>query len=189
MTDTNILVLVGSLRAASNNRQLAEAAVALAPEGTAVSMFDGLGALPVYNEDIEETGSTPEPVQALRDAIIGADAVLVVTPEHNGTIPAALKNAIDWASRPRGASSFLGKPVAVIGGALGQFGGVWAQDEARKSLGIAGATLRSDISLTVPNVGGRFAQTHPKDDAEIAAQLVEVLTSLAHMGSAQRATV
>ena len=71
--------------------------------------------------------------EALRAAAADADAVLAITPEYNGTIPAVLKNAIDWLSRPFGASAIKGKPVAVIGTALGQYGGVWAHDETRKS--------------------------------------------------------
>ena len=141
MTEKNVLVLVGSLRSASTNRQLAEAAVELAPEGVALSIYEGHGDLPLYNEDIDVEGSLPESVVAFREAISAADAVLVVTPEHNGTVPANLKNAIDWSSRPYGTSSIAAKPVAVIGTAFGQFGGVWAQDEARKAFGIAGARL------------------------------------------------
>ena len=180
MTEKNVLVLVGSLRAASTNRQLAEAAVELAPEGVALSIYEGHGDLPLYNEDIDVEGSLPESVVAFREAISAADAVLVVTPEHNGTVPANLKNAIDWSSRPYGTSSIAAKPVAVIGTAFGQFGGVWAQDEARKAFGIAGARLIEVATLAVPNSVVRFAETHPKDDADIAAQLrsfVEQLVS------------
>jgi NAD(P)H-dependent FMN reductase len=171
MTEKNVLVLVGSLRAASTNRQLAEAAVAHAPEGVSLELFDIHHGLPLYNEDIDIEGELPESVVAYRQAISDADAVLVVTPEHNGTMPANLKNAIDWSSRPFGASSISGKPVAVIGTSFAQFGGVWAQDEARKAYGIAGARVISDTVLAVPNSVVRFAETHPKDDAELVAEL------------------
>ncbi|WP_440709332.1 NAD(P)H-dependent oxidoreductase [Herbiconiux sp. YIM B11900] len=176
MTEKTVLVLVGSLRAASTNRQLAEAAVALAPTGTAFELFEGHHALPLYNEDVDVEGQLPESVVAYRQAIADADAVLVVTPEHNGTIPANLKNAIDWSSRPYGSSSISGKPVAVIGTAFAQFGGVWAQDEARKSFGIAGARVIDATTLAVPNSVVRFAETHPKDDAEIVEQLSAFIT-------------
>ncbi|MDO9398775.1 MAG: NAD(P)H-dependent oxidoreductase [Herbiconiux sp.] len=171
MTEKNVLVLVGSLRAASTNRQLAEAAVAHAPEGTTLELFEGHHTLPLYNEDVDVEGELPESVVAYRRAIAEADAVLVVTPEHNGTIPANLKNAIDWSSRPFGSSSISAKPVAVIGTAFAQYGGVWAQDEARKALGIAGAKVLDASVLAVPNSVVRFAETHPKDDAELVAQL------------------
>ncbi|GAA0990469.1 NAD(P)H-dependent oxidoreductase [Subtercola frigoramans] len=175
MTDTSILVLVGSLRAGSTNRQLAEAAIGVAPEGVALTIFEGLSDLPFYNEDIDVEGSVPAAAAAYRAAVAAADAVLVVTPEHNGTIPAVLKNAIDWASRPYGASPISGKPVAAIGSAFGQFGGVWAHDETRKSFGIAGATVLEEIKLSVPGSMVRFAEIHPKDDAEVSAQLAAVV--------------
>ncbi|GAA2225223.1 NAD(P)H-dependent oxidoreductase [Herbiconiux moechotypicola] len=171
MSEKNVLVLVGSLRAASTNRQLAEAAVELAPEGASFALYEGHHALPLYNEDVDVEGELPESVVAYRAAIAGADAVLVVTPEHNGTIPANLKNAIDWSSRPYGSSSISSKPVAVIGTAFAQYGGVWAQDEARKAYGIAGANVLDTTVLAVPNSVVRFAELHPKDDAEITEQL------------------
>ncbi|MFG3659035.1 NAD(P)H-dependent oxidoreductase [Streptomyces sp. NPDC047706] len=170
-----ILALVGSLRAGSHNRQLAEAAVKLAPEGVDVQLYEGLAEIPFYNEDIDVEGTVPAAATRLRDAALAADALLLFTPEYNGTIPAVLKNAIDWLSRPYGAGALGGKPVAVVGTAFGQYGGVWAQDEARKALGIAGATVLEDIKLSIPGSVTRFAETHPADDAEVAAQLTEVV--------------
>ncbi|MBV7694532.1 NAD(P)H-dependent oxidoreductase [Streptomyces sp. TRM70350] len=170
-----ILALVGSLRAGSHNRQLAEAAVKLAPEGVDVQLFEGLAEVPFYNEDIDVEGTVPAPATRLREAAASADALLLFTPEYNGTIPAVLKNAIDWLSRPYGAGALTGKPVAVVGTAFGQYGGVWAQDETRKSLGIAGAKVLEDVKLSIPGSVTRFAETHPADDAEVAAQLTEVV--------------
>ncbi|OIK23754.1 NAD(P)H-dependent oxidoreductase [Streptomyces malaysiense] len=173
-----ILALVGSLRAGSHNRQLAEAAAKLAPEGAEVVLFEGLADVPFYNEDIDVEGDVPAAAAALRAAAQGADAFLLFSPEYNGTMPAVLKNAIDWLSRPYGAGAFGGKPVAVIGTAFGQFGGVWAQDDTRKSVGIAGGKVIEDIKLSIPGSMTRFAQTHPVDDAEVAAQLTEVVARL-----------
>ncbi|WP_042365377.1 NAD(P)H-dependent oxidoreductase [Streptacidiphilus neutrinimicus] len=170
-----IVALVGSLRVGSHNRQLAEAAVKLAPEGAEVSILDGLADIPFYNEDIDVEGSVPAAATALREAVAAADAVVLFSPEYNGTIPAVLKNAIDWLSRPYGGGALTGKPVAVVGTAYGQFGGVWAQDEARKAAGIAGAKVLEDVKLSVPGSVVRFAETHPVDDEEVAAQLVAVL--------------
>ncbi|MGY1495936.1 NADPH-dependent FMN reductase [Streptomyces sp. QTS52] len=169
-----ILALVGSLRAGSTNRQLAEAAVKLAPEGAEVVLFEGLADVPFYNEDIDVEGSLAAPVVALREAANSADALLLFSPEYNGTIPAVLKNAIDWLSRPYGAGALTDKPLAVVGTAYGQFGGVWAQDEARKAAGIAGAKVL-DVKLAIPGSLVRFAETHPSDDAEVAAQLTELI--------------
>src|SRR5690242_8236430 len=131
-----VLALVGSLRAGSHNRQLAEAAVKHAPEGVEVVIHEGLADVPFYNEDIDVEGSVPAAATALREAAAQADAFLFFSPEYNGTVTAVLKNAIDWLSRPYGAGALSGKPTAVVGTAYGQFGGQWAQDEARKSLGI-----------------------------------------------------
>ena len=179
MTDTNILVLVGSLRAGSKNRQLAEVAVDVAAEGVTLNVFEGLGDIPLYNEDIDVEGSVPAAAAAFRAAANASDAFLLITPEHNGTIPAALKNAIDWASRPFGQGAFTGKPLAAIGSAYGQFGGVWAQDEVRKSAGIAGASVLTDVTLSIPGSVVRFAEIHPKDDAEVVEQLTAVVAAVA----------
>ncbi|MFB2580171.1 NAD(P)H-dependent oxidoreductase [Herbiconiux sp. P15] len=179
MTDKNVLVLVGSLRAASTNRQLAETAVSHAPDGLSLSLYEGHGELPLYNEDRDIEGALPAEVVDLRAAIAASDAVLVVTPEHNGTLPANLKNAIDWASRPYGVAAIVAKPVAVIGTAFGQFGGVWAQDEARKSFGIAGANVLGEHTLSIPNSVVRFAETHPSDDSEIVEQIQAFLAGFA----------
>lgn len=176
MSDIKVLVLVGSLRAASINRQLAELAVETAPEGVSVQLFDRLGELPFYNEDIDND-EVAEPVTALRAAAADADAALVVTPEYNGSIPGVLKNAIDWLSRPFGNGALKGKPAAVIGGSFGQYGGVWAHDETRKSFGIAGPRIVEDLKLSVPfkSLDGK----HPRENAEIAANLRDVVGKLA----------
>ncbi|MFC5911136.1 NAD(P)H-dependent oxidoreductase [Streptacidiphilus monticola] len=174
-----IAALVGSLRAGSHNRQLAEAAVKVAPEGVEVVIVEGLADVPFYNEDIDVEGAAPAAAVALRTAAADADAFLFFSPEYNGTIPAVLKNAIDWLSRPYGAGALSGKPVAVVGTAYGQFGGVWAQDEARKAAGIAGAKVLEEAKLSVPGSVVRFAETHPVDDEEVTGQLVTVLEQVA----------
>ncbi|PJE99625.1 FMN reductase [Streptomyces carminius] len=173
-----ILGLVGSLRAGSHNRQLAEAAVKLAPEGVDLVLYEGLADVPFYNEDIDAEGSVPAAAARLREAAGEADAFLLFSPEYNGTIPAVLKNAIDWLSRPFGAGALSGRPVAVIGTAFGRYGGEWAQNEARKAVGIAGGTVLEDVRLSVPDSVNRFAELHPADDAEVAGQLAGVLTGL-----------
>ncbi|CAL9349262.1 hypothetical protein SUDANB6_00432 [Streptomyces sp. enrichment culture] len=173
-----ILALVGSVRAGSHNRQLAEAAAKLAPAGTEVQLFEGLAEIPFYNEDIDVEGDVPAAAVRLREAAGAADALLLFTPEYNGTIPAVLKNAIDWLSRPYGAGAIGGKPVAVAGTALGQYGGVWAHDDTRKAVGIAGGRVVEDVKLSIPGSSNRFGSIHPADDAEVAAQLVELVTRL-----------
>jgi chromate reductase, NAD(P)H dehydrogenase (quinone) len=135
-----VLGISGSLRRESHNRRLLLEAAELLPAGVEFEVFEGLKAVPPYDED-DDVEEAPEAVVALREAIAGADAVLIASPEYNGSVPGQLKNAIDWASRPRGEAALLGKPVAVIGASTGSFGGVWAQAELRKVLGTAGARV------------------------------------------------
>jgi NAD(P)H-dependent FMN reductase len=176
MTDIKVLGLVGSLRSASINRQIAELAAEVAPDGVAVTIFEGIGDLPFYNEDIDNDADVPAAVTALRSVAAEADATLVVTPEYNGSIPAVIKNAIDWLSRPFGDSALKGKPLAVIGGAFGQYGGVWAHDETRKSFGIAGPRVVESIKLSVPF--GTLNGQHPREHAEVAANVRDAVGKL-----------
>ncbi|MEC5180468.1 NAD(P)H-dependent oxidoreductase [Arthrobacter sp. CG_A4] len=187
MSRNTILTLVGSLRAGSTNLQLAEAIRLNAPEQVEVIIHESLGNIPFYNEDIDVEGQVPSAAAALRAAANDADTLLLVTPEHNGTVPAALKNAIDWLSRPYGAGALNGKPTAVVGTAFGQFGGVWAQDEARKAAGIAGARVIEDVKLAIPGSLVRFAEVHPKDDAEVVEQIKGVFDALAGFRTAAAA--
>jgi NAD(P)H-dependent FMN reductase len=175
MADVKVLVLVGSLRAASLNRQLADVAGESAPAGVSLQLFDRLGELPFYNEDVDGERA-PEVVQALRLAAAESDAALVVTPEYNGSIPGVLKNAIDWLSRPFGDGALKDKPMAVVGTALGQYGGVWAHDETRKSFGFAGPRVIEDVKLSVP--AKVFDGKHPRENADVVQQVREVVEKL-----------
>ncbi|ODQ98323.1 NAD(P)H-dependent oxidoreductase [Mycobacterium intermedium] len=173
---------MGSLRAASVNRQIAELAAQVAPEGVTVTVFEGLGDLPFYNEEIDDATNAdveqaPAAVVALRSAAADADAALVVTPEYNGSFPAVVKNAIDWLSRPFGDGALKGKPLAVIGGSLGQYGGVWAHDDTRKSFGIAGARVVESIKLSVPfrSLDGKA----PAEHEELTANVRDAVGKLA----------
>ncbi len=176
MSDINVLALVGSLRGTSVNREIAELAAANAPDGVSVSVYDGLGDVPFYNEEIDGSDA-PAAATRLRAAVAAADAVLVVTPEYNGGAPAVVKNAVDWLSRPYGQGTVSGKPLAVIGAALGQYGGVWAHDETRKSFGIAGAHVVDGLALSVPisSLDGE----HARETAAVVADLDDVVKKLA----------
>jgi NAD(P)H-dependent FMN reductase len=176
MTDIKVLTLVGSLRAASVNRQLAELAAENAPEGVTVHVYDGLGDLPFYNEDLDNE-NPPASVVAARAAAADADAVLVVTPEYNASIPGVLKNAIDWLSRPYGQGALKDKPLAVIGASFGRYGGVWALDETRKSFGVAGPRVVESIKLSIP--GASLDGKHPRENAELVESLRDVVGKLA----------
>jgi NAD(P)H-dependent FMN reductase len=181
----HVLALVGSLRAASYNRQIAELAVSRAPEGTEVAIYEGLADLPFYNEDIDVEGVVPEAATRFREAGDWADAFLIVSPEYNGTMPAVIKNAIDWYSRPYGSGAISGKPVAVIGAAMGRFGGKWAHDDIRKSVGIGGGSVLEDVEFSVGSLATRFGETKVEDDVEVAEKVAEALDRLASWGDDQ----
>jgi NAD(P)H-dependent FMN reductase len=177
MSQTRILALVGSLRSASVNRRLAEAAAELAPEGAEVVIYEGLAEVPFYNEDIDGDNA-PAAAVALREAGAAAAAVVLFTPEYNGTLPAVLKNAIDWLSRPYGAGALAGKPVAVVSASPSSNAAKWALEDAVKAVGIAGGKVVEDSSLSVGGTIGKFGDAHPKEHAETAGRLTEVLVKL-----------
>lgn len=172
-----VLGISGSLRRDSHNRGLLLEAASAFPAGVELELYDRLKALPHYDQDDDVEPAHPE-VQALRDAIAGADAVLFSTPEYNSSVPGALKNAVDWASRPRGAAPLDNKPVAVIGASTGSFGGVWAQADLRRILGTARARV-VEHELAIPKAHERLAETgrlihdEPIDEL-VAALLAEV---------------
>jgi chromate reductase len=143
-----ILGLSGSLRRDSYNTRLLGGTRSLLPSGVELVLFDQLAAIPPYNED-DEQDSVADAVAALAAAIAEADALLIATPEYNGSIPGALKNALDWVSRPIATTPLRGKPAAVVGASTGLFGAVWAQAELRKVLATIGARV-VDRELPVP---------------------------------------
>src|SRR6476659_5296258 len=141
-----ILGIAGSLRAGSHNTQLLRLAAEELPEGVELVVFDGLAEIPAFDQDLEDLA--PDAVDALKAAIAEADGILIATPEYNGSIPGALKNALDWVSRPIAESPIRRKPVAVIGASTSAFGAVWAQRELKKVLGVMGARVL-DVELPV----------------------------------------
>ncbi|MBF6620865.1 MAG: NAD(P)H-dependent oxidoreductase [Patulibacter sp.] len=131
MTTHQVGYIVGSLSAKSINRILATALAKLAPPGLELSEIP-IRDLPLYNHDMD--GDYPPEGRALKDAIERVDALLIVTPEYNRSIPGGLKNAIDWASRPWQQNSLTGKPTAVIGASIGAIGTAVAQQHLRNVL-------------------------------------------------------
>lgn len=174
MTDIRVLALIGSLRADSLNRKIAEAIKAQAPAGVTIEIAEGLGTLPFYSEDIDGDAA-PASVVAFREQVAQADRILILTPEYNGSTPAVIANAIDWASRPYGAGAIKGKPVAVVGTAVGQYGGQWAHENSRRIAGVAGGDVIADIQVSHPYAWG----TDPSTDAEALAKFVTAVEKLA----------
>lgn len=130
MSELTILGIAGSLRKGSYNRGLLRAAQGLAPEGVTIETFEELDQIPLFNQDDEQN---PHPkVRELKQRIRNADAILIVTPEYNYSVPGVLKNAIDAASRPYGDSAWNGKPVAIMGASVGTLGTARAQYHLRQ---------------------------------------------------------
>jgi chromate reductase, NAD(P)H dehydrogenase (quinone) len=171
-----VLTISGSLRPDSLNTLLLRAAEEQAPAGVQLVRFTGLAAIPPFHGERSDPGERPAAVRELSEQIEAADALLIATPEYNGSIPGVLKNALDWVSTPFPENVLRGKPVAVIGASTGGYGGMWAQAELRKVLGLTGArVVNGDLSLARAHEhfdeAGTLASPHD-------TRLSEVLDSL-----------
>jgi chromate reductase len=172
-----ILAISGSLRLDSVNTRLLRAAAGGATgRDTWFELWGGLDAIPPFNEDGED--DTPAAVADMRTAIAGADALLVSTPEYNGSLPGQLKNALDWASRPYGDSVLTGKLVAVTSASPGDYGGARAGEHLATVLRIAGSTVLDSV-FSLPLADQAF---HPGTDrlrdAGHATALAELVAAL-----------
>jgi chromate reductase len=172
-----ILGVSGSLRDGSFNTSLLRAAAEAAPDGVELELWEGLAELPIYDEELD-TNRAPESVRRLREAWAEADAIFFVTPEYNGSVPGGLKNAIDWASRPRLDAALRNKTVAVAGASTGQFGALWAQQDLKRILGVAGARVVG-TEIPVGRAPERFDNDGRLLDGELFEQLRLHLTTLA----------
>jgi chromate reductase len=158
-TSYNVGYFVGSLSSTSINRILSRALIRLAPQDLQFTEIP-IGNLPLYSQDYD-TDYPPE-ARALKEAISGSDAVLFVTPEYNRSIPGALKNAIDWASRPWGQNSFHHIPAGVIGASIGAIGTAVGQQSLRAVLSFCNAR-----QMTSPEAYIRFSPEVFRDDGEV----------------------
>jgi chromate reductase len=158
-----VAVIVGSLRRESINRRLAKALAKLAAPGLELQEVD-LQDVPLYNEDLWT--EPPAGVLRLKQELAEADAVLFVTPEYNRGVPAVLKNAIDWGTRPVGQNSWTGKPGAIVGTSPGAIGTAVAQSELRGVAAICGVHLMAQPEVYLVNkpglIGDDFEVTDPK---------------------------
>jgi len=154
-----IFAFAGSLRKGSYNRSLLRAAQEMVPEGAELETLD-LEGMPLFNQDTEN--NPPEKVKQFKAKIKAADAILIVTPEYNYSIPGVLKNAIDHASRPYGDNSFDGKPVAFMGASIGMLGTARAQYHLRQS-----CVWLNMYPLNQPEVMVPFAQEKIDDSGRI----------------------
>ena len=177
-----VLFISGSLRQRSYNTALLHEAANALPRGVDHEWLDGIVGLPPYDED-DDGERAPAAAQRLRRTIAAADAVLIATPEYNGSIPGGLKNAVDWASRPFPDNAWRDKPVGVIGASTGIFGAIWAQAELRTALGLAGARV-IDLELVVSAAQEAFLPSGGLRDPGLATGLRYVVAELvdAHLG-------
>jgi chromate reductase len=155
---------------------LLRAAEELLPPTDELVFWDGLKNVPPYDQD-DDVQPAPAAVAELRAAVAAADAVLFATPEYNSSIPGALKNALDWASRPIATNVFRNKPVAVVSSSTGMFGAVWAQAELRKVLAAMGARV-AEAELAVGHAAEKFDEEGVLLDESVREQLAETLELL-----------
>jgi chromate reductase, NAD(P)H dehydrogenase (quinone) len=171
-----VLGISGSLRRDSYNTKLLRTAEELLPAGVELELYQGLKAVPPYDEE-DDVQPTATAVAALRRAVADADAILIATPEYNSSIPGQLKNALDWVSRPIATNTLRNKPVAVVGASTGAFGAVWAQAELRKVLAAIGArVVEGDVA--VGHAPTRFDEDGYLVDVDLREQLAEVVDAL-----------
>jgi chromate reductase len=171
-----VLAISGSLRRDSHNTALLRTAADLLPPSVELEIFGGLKLVEPYDQD-DDTGGGPGGARRLREAIESADAVLIASPEYNSSISGVLKNALDWASRPKGDNALWGKPAAVVGASTGMFGAVWAQAETRKVLGASGARV-IDTDLPVGHADQAFSDDGRLTDIELRDRYVEILDEM-----------
>lgn len=164
-----VLAMSGSLRGGSFNQRLLQAAVACAPVGMTIALYDELGSVPLFNEDLEDRA--PEGVARLRQQVAAADGLLIATPEYNQSIPGVLKNAIDWLSRPP-EEVLVGKPVAVVGASAGRWGTRLAQSALRQVLNATESLVMANPALYVREAeqlfgsDGRLADQATRDSLQ-----------------------
>lgn len=158
-----IVGISGSLRKASWNTAVLRAIGDLLTEHD-FSIVD-ISDMPLINEDLEHKGRYPAPVQRFRDTVMAADIILIATPEYNASIPAPLKNAIDWGSRP--ANVFNAKPVAIVGVGAGVLGTARAQYPLRQTLGVLGMQIMGQPEVFIGNGDQKFTDSRLTDQPTI----------------------
>ena len=171
----SILGFAGSLRKGSYNKALLKAAADLLPVDATIESFD-LEGIPPFNQDLE--GDPPLKVREFKEKIRAADALLIVTPEYNYSIPGVLKNAIDWGTRPYGDNVFAGKPVAMMGASTGMLGTARAQYHLRQSFVILNVFPLSQPEVMVPFAQDKFDEQGVLKDDQTKQKIRELLESL-----------
>jgi len=182
MNGIEILGIVGSLRTGSFNHLALKAAQELVPDGAVLDLID-LNGIPVFNQDDEM--AVPAAVREFKRRIMAANAILFATPEYNYSIPGALKNAIDWASRPYGDSAWQGKPAAILGASPGHLGTARAQYHLRQVLVALDMSVVNQPEVMISNAAQRFDQDGKLTDELTRKSIQKLLSALLHLCAGQ----
>lgn len=174
MHDIKIIAISGSLRSRSSNTALLLAASELAPGNAKVALYEGLGALPHFNPDMDENGA-PDPVRQLRNQLAKADGVLICTPEYANGVPGSLKNALDWLVS---SGEMYGKPAAVISASPSPMGGDKAYESLLQTLNMLGAKMAD--GMKIPFVSKKLDADGRMTDPATRLALQALLVSFAH---------
>jgi chromate reductase len=174
-----IAAVAGSLRAESWTRRLLRPTTELLPANVRLTIWDGLGEVPLFSEDLE-SGLAPSAVAGMRELIERSDALLIATPEYNKSIPGVLKNALDWVSRPYGQTVLRDKPVGAVGTSPLPTGGASALSDVQRMLTLLGAEV-IEADLAIGQVHTRIDAEGRISDRELAARVTELLVKVARL--------
>ena len=175
MATHNIVAVSGSLRKTSFNTALINALKERAPADVSIEILD-ISGLPVYDQDLE--ANFPAEVVAMKDKILKSDGIILATPEYNRSMSSAMKNFIDWSSRPYGTGPWGGKLVAVIGASMAHTGAMSAQEDLRKGLLFLGAHVLGQPEFYLGAAHEKIDATGKVTDADTLTHLDAVLTGL-----------
>jgi chromate reductase len=175
MTQPNVLLIPGSLRSGSHTTRLLRATGQLVPSPYATEFADQVRALPHYDADFDGEGALPV-VVSIRAALENASALIISTPEYNGTIPGGLKNWVDWVTRPAKAHVLIGKPIAIVGAAPGSKGAIGAVTWLRNTMGYLGSQVAGEV-VAIPDIVNKVAEDGSYVD-EVTDQLHALVSAL-----------
>ena len=181
----HILGIFGSLRQESSNQGLVKMAQKLAPEDVTFTLYDKIGSLPFYNEDLEDSSRTPTSVVEWRNLVISADALFIAAPEYNFGPSAVLKNAIDWATRPMGQHALSGKVISLMSSSGGT-GGAHMIEQLGGILSLLGNTVISEPNGQIPkgaeNISANGTTTDPAIEALVSDRLQALVDTANNLG-------
>ncbi len=171
-----ILGILGSLRKNSYNKSALEIAASVVPENAEIEIYDRIGEIPLFNQDLEKT--PPDVVKELKEKVRSADAILFATPEYNYSIPGGLKNAIDWVSRPYGDNAWEGKIVGIMSASISMLGGGRAQYHLRQTFVFLDMHPLNRPEVMIPSAAEKFDEQGNLTDTHTKEKIAELLQAL-----------